>query len=139
MRYSCYLDTAHPLSLGALSPLVWKHSLYSTIKLSEVFILLFTSMTNGIHRWAPPSYLLFTMFLKMVIYRSMKSMETIPKHQHHILPKIISRYLVEDNNPNKSMPLHFFVIKTEMCATLPSKNNNLCPLTQGYISDTWQY
>lgn len=99
----------------------------------------FTSMTNGIHRWAPPSYLLFTMFLKMVIYRSMKSMETIPKHQHHILPKIISRYLVEDNNPNKSMPLHFFVIKTEMCATLPSKNNNLCPLTQGYISDTWQY
>lgn len=127
MRCSCYLDTA-TFSHWVRRLLLFVNTESSTIELSKVFILLFTP--NEKHymyiytvNWAPPSNILFTMFLKMAIYRSMTSSETSPKHQHHILPKIISRHLLEGNNPNRSMPLHFFVIKTEMCATLPSKNN----------------
>lgn len=127
MMYSCYLDTA-TFSHWVRLLLLFVHTESSTIELSKVFIFLFTP--NDKHymyiytvNWAPPSNILFTMFLKMAIYRSMASSETSPKHQHHILPKIISWHLVEGNNPNRSMPLHFFVIKTEMCATLPSKNN----------------
>lgn len=127
MRCSCYLDTA-TFSHWVRPPLVCEHRVFYYRTIYKVFILLFTP--NDKHymyiytvNWAPPSNILFTMFLKMAIYRSMTSSETSPKHQHHILPKIISRHLLEGNNPNRSMPLHFFVIKTEMCATLPSKNN----------------
>lgn len=80
-------------SLIGCALLLFVNTESSTIDLSKVFILLFTP--NDKHymyiytvNWAPPSNILFTMFLKMAIYRSMTSSETSPKHQHHILPKI---------------------------------------------------